>query len=322
MSFLRALLAGALLGIGGAHAADLRVGLAADVTSMDPHFLNILPNINIGWHVFDALTHVDADARLIPGLAVSWRSLDATTWEFKLRRGVRFHDGSELTAADVAFSIERTLEVPNGQYRTFTQRIVAKEIPDPYTLRLKTAAPYAMVPYDLDSVFIVSKKAARRAPRGLRLGQGHDRHRAVPLRALLPRGSRRARAERELLGRGSALGQGRVPHRAHRSRAPGGPALRGPRHHRAGPHRRPAARPAGREAGDRPKSLLAHDFFPSRPGKRPAARRHRQGRQAARAQPVPRSAGAARALDGARPPPHRRAPHGRRGAARVEPRVT
>src|SRR5215813_2953167 len=135
MSFVRALLAGALLGLGGAHAAELRVGLAADVTSMDPHFLNILPNINIGWHVFDALTHVDEDARLVPGLAVSWRALDPTTWEFKLRRGVRFHDGGELTAADVVFSIRRTQTVPNGQFRAFTQRIVAEETPDPYTLR-------------------------------------------------------------------------------------------------------------------------------------------------------------------------------------------
>jgi peptide/nickel transport system substrate-binding protein len=160
MTIARALLAGSLLWLAAGHAAELRIGLAADVTSMDPHFLNLQPNINIGWHVFDALTHVDKDARLIPGLAVSWRALDATTWEFKLRRGVRFHDGSELTAEDVVFSIERTLRVPNGQFRPFTQRIVAKEIPDPYTLRLKTAAPYAMVPYDLDSVFIVSRKAA------------------------------------------------------------------------------------------------------------------------------------------------------------------
>ncbi len=160
MSLLRALLAGSLLWLSAAHAAELRIGLAADVTSMDPHFLNLQPNVNIGWHVFDALTHVDEDARLVPGLAASWRALDATTWEFKLRRGVRFHDGSELTAEDVVFSIERTLQVPNGQFGTFTRRIVAKEIPDPYTLRLKTAAPYAMVPYDLNSVFIVSKKAA------------------------------------------------------------------------------------------------------------------------------------------------------------------
>jgi len=160
MSFFRVLLAGALLGCSAANAAELRIGLAADVTSMDPHFLNLQPNVNIGWHVFDALTHVDENARLIPGLAVSWRAVDATTWEFKLRRGVRFHDGSEFTAEDAVFSIERTLRVPGGQFPTFTRRIVAKEIPDPYTLRLKTATPYAMVPYDLDSVFIVSKKAA------------------------------------------------------------------------------------------------------------------------------------------------------------------
>jgi peptide/nickel transport system substrate-binding protein len=162
MSSVRVLLAAALW-LSAAHAAELRIGLAADVTSMDPHFLNLQPNVNIGWHVFDALTHVDENARLIPGLAVSWRAIAPTTWEFKLRRGVRFHDGSEFTAEDAAFSIGRTLAVPNGQFPAFTRRIVAVEIPERYTLRLKTAAPYAMVPYDLDSVFIVSRKAAAAA---------------------------------------------------------------------------------------------------------------------------------------------------------------
>ena len=160
---LRILATGLILSGLRAHGAELRIGLAADVTSMDPHFLNIAPNINIASHVFDALTHVDQDARLIPGLAVSWRAVDATTWEFRLRRGVRFHDGAELTAEDVVFSIERTFQVPNGQFRTFTQRIVGKQILDAHTLRLKTATPYAMVPYDLNSVFIVSRKAAARS---------------------------------------------------------------------------------------------------------------------------------------------------------------
>src|SRR3977135_1158036 len=160
---LRILVAGSILWTLPAHAADLRIGLAADVPSMDPHFLNLQPNINIAWHVFDALTHVDEDARLIPGLATSWRAVDPTTWEFRLRRGVRFHAGAELAAEDVVFSIERTLKVPNGQLGIFTRRIVAKEIVDPYTLRLKTATPYAMVPYDLNSVFIVSRKAAARS---------------------------------------------------------------------------------------------------------------------------------------------------------------
>jgi peptide/nickel transport system substrate-binding protein len=160
---LRILVAGSLLWTLPVRGADLRIGLAADVTSMDPHFLSIAPNINIAWHVFDALTHVDEDARLVPGLAVSWRAVDPTTWEFRLRRGVRFHDGTELTAEDVVFSIERTSQVPGGQFRTFTQRILGKEIVDSHTLRFKTATPYAMVPYDLNSVFVVSKKAAARS---------------------------------------------------------------------------------------------------------------------------------------------------------------
>ncbi|MGC2520192.1 MAG: ABC transporter substrate-binding protein [Burkholderiales bacterium] len=157
---LPALIAASLLWLCSARGAELRIGLSADVTSMDPQFLNIAPNNNIAWHVFDALTHVDNDARLIPGLATSWRAIDPTTWEFKLRPGVKFHDGSALTADDVVFSIERTLRVPNGQFASFTRRIVAKRIVDAHTLRLKTATPYAMLPYDLDSVFIVSKKAA------------------------------------------------------------------------------------------------------------------------------------------------------------------
>jgi peptide/nickel transport system substrate-binding protein len=161
---LRVLIAASIPWI--ANGAELRVGLAADVTSMDPHFLNLQPNLNVSWHVFDALTHVDEDTRLIPGLAVSWRAIDPTTWELRLRRGVRFHDGAELTAEDVAFSIERTLTVPNGQFRTFTQRIVGKQIVDAHTLRLRTATPYAMVPYDLNSVFIVSRKAAAGALAG------------------------------------------------------------------------------------------------------------------------------------------------------------
>jgi peptide/nickel transport system substrate-binding protein len=160
MRLARILVAAALLGPGLAQAADLRIGLAADVTSMDPHFLNLQPNVNVSWHVFDALTHVDENARLIPGLAESWRAVDATTWEFRLRRGVRFHDGTEFTAEDAVFSIERTFLVANGQFRPFTQRITGKQVVDAHTLRLRTATPYAMVPYDLNSVFIVSRKAA------------------------------------------------------------------------------------------------------------------------------------------------------------------
>src|SRR5688572_22849444 len=90
---------------GGAAAATLTIAISSDVTSLDPHYLASQPNVNVGWHVFDALTHVDERARLIPGLATSWHAVNATTWEFKLRKDVRFHDGSPLTAEDVLFSL-------------------------------------------------------------------------------------------------------------------------------------------------------------------------------------------------------------------------
>ena len=162
MTFLQktATVIAAFLFLAAAQAQELRIGMSADVTAMDPHALNIAPNNQIGWHVFDALVNVDADVKLIPGLAISWRAVDPTTWEFKLRRNVKFHDGSPFTAEDVMFSIERAATVPNGQYASFVQAITGKTIVDPYTVRFKTAKPYAMLPPDLNSVFIVSKKAA------------------------------------------------------------------------------------------------------------------------------------------------------------------
>ena len=148
-----------------APAAELRIGMSAEVTSIDPHYINIAPNNAIAWHMFDALTHVDEHARIVPGLAESWRALDDTTWEFKPRKGVRFHDGSEFTAEDVVFSLERPAQLGNSPspFTAFVRPIVAKQIVDAYTVRLKTATPYALVPYDLNSIYIVSKKAAASA---------------------------------------------------------------------------------------------------------------------------------------------------------------
>ena len=156
----------ALLALAGtASSAELKIALSADITSLDPHYLAAQPNINIGWHVFDALTRVDPRARLIPGIATSWRAVDATTWEFKLRKGIRFHDGSELTAEDVAFSLERPLAITGspGGFAVYVRPIVAKTIVDPHTIRLRTAGPYGALPQDLNSILIVSKRSAANA---------------------------------------------------------------------------------------------------------------------------------------------------------------
>ena len=156
---------GALMFAATAAAADLTIAFSAEVTSLDPHYVALQHNTNVSWHVFDALTRVDARARLIPGIASSWHAVDKTTWEFKLHKGIKFHDGSELTAEDVAYSLVRPLSIAGspGGFAVYVRRIISKEIVDPYTIRLKTATPYGALPQDLNAIMIVSKKAALNA---------------------------------------------------------------------------------------------------------------------------------------------------------------
>jgi ABC-type oligopeptide transport system substrate-binding subunit len=86
------------IGAGPAIATDLTIGIGADVTAIDPHYHNVTPNNNVAAHIFDYLVLRDERQKPIPGLAESWRTVDPLTWEFKLRKGVKFHDGSEFTA--------------------------------------------------------------------------------------------------------------------------------------------------------------------------------------------------------------------------------
>jgi peptide/nickel transport system substrate-binding protein len=146
-------------------AADLRIGLSADVTTLDPHFVAAQPNLTVQFHIFDGLVRVDERTRVVPGIAASWTTPDPLTWEIKLRPNVKFHDGSDLTAEDVVFSLERPLTIKGspGGFATYVRPIVSKQIVDRHTLRLKTAVPYGPLLHDLAHILIVSKRAASSA---------------------------------------------------------------------------------------------------------------------------------------------------------------
>ncbi len=156
--------------LGAVQAQEFRLAMSSPPSSIDPHFFNLFSNINVSDHMFETLVKMDPDSKPVPGLAESWRLVDDTTWEFKLRRGVKFHDGSEFTAEDVAWSIDRIPLIANspGRFDSYTKAIVSKQIVDPYTIRFKTASPYPLMLPDLTAVFIVSKKAtAGPLPQGL-----------------------------------------------------------------------------------------------------------------------------------------------------------
>ena len=153
----------ALLGAFGltVHAADLAIGLAADVTSLDPHYHNLTPNNNIAQHVYGLLVQRNEKEQIEPGLATQWKTIDPTTWEFTLRKGVKFHDGSDFTAADVVASFNRIPKVVNSPspFTAYTKQVTRIEIVDPYTIRFHTATPYPLMPSDLTQIAIISKAA-------------------------------------------------------------------------------------------------------------------------------------------------------------------
>src|SRR5437762_8318273 len=145
--------------IGRVFAADLTVGIGADVTSIDPHYHNLTPNNNVAAHIFDYLVLRDERQKPIPGLAESWKNIDPLTWEFKLRKGVKFHDGADFTAADVVASIERVPLVPTSPspFTASTKQIKELIVVDPLTIRFRTATPYPLMPSDMPQAAIISK---------------------------------------------------------------------------------------------------------------------------------------------------------------------
>ncbi len=157
---LAAGLAIAGLASGPAAAQTLTMGVGAPVTSIDPHYHQLSPNTAVAEMIFSALTETDAHARIGPDLAESWRPISDTVWEFKLRQGVTFHNGSPFTAEDVAFTFERVPKVPNSpsSYAIYTRPITQVEIVDSHTLRLHTASPYPLMPTDLASVMILDRE--------------------------------------------------------------------------------------------------------------------------------------------------------------------
>ncbi|MFO1317158.1 MAG: ABC transporter substrate-binding protein [Burkholderiales bacterium] len=159
--FLCAALAAACAAL-PAYAANLVIGLGTDVTSTDPHYHNLTPNNNVASHLYGYLVERNEKSQPVPGLATEWKAIDPTTWEFKLRKGVKFHDGSEFTAADVVASIERVPKVPNSPspFTAYTKQIQKIDVVDPYTIRFRTATPYPLMPSDMSQIAIISRQYA------------------------------------------------------------------------------------------------------------------------------------------------------------------
>jgi ABC-type transport system substrate-binding protein len=114
------------------------------INTLDPAKASLVSEYYVLWAAFNGLLKFDTNMQIVPDLAEEFRVVDSTTLEFKLRRGVKFQDGSDLTSDDVKFSLERladdALASPN---RAKVAAIADIRILDPSTFQILTRAPFA-----------------------------------------------------------------------------------------------------------------------------------------------------------------------------------
>mgnify|MGYP001032778861 CR=1 FL=1 len=127
-------------------AQTLVVAQGADAVNLDPHTTNDQPSSRVRRQIYETLIVQGEDLVLRPGLAVSWEQLDELTYEFKLRQGVKFHNGEPFTANDVKFTFERLLHPDSRADAKFLLEVIEEiQVLDDYTVRIKTSAPFSPI---------------------------------------------------------------------------------------------------------------------------------------------------------------------------------
>lgn len=161
-------LVAAVVGVGPAcrHASepdsDLRVAVGYDLASHDPHASNSFEALEQLSNVYDSLVALDGALRLVPALAESWSNPDSLTWSFRLRGGVRFHDGSLLTPDDVVYSVTRLKADASLAVRSQLSDVTGAAVENGDVV-IRTARPSARLLSELSQVPIVRAQATREA---------------------------------------------------------------------------------------------------------------------------------------------------------------
>lgn len=144
-----------------ASAETLRWARVGDALTLDPHSQNEGPTHTLNHHIYETLVGREVDGSLSPRLATDWGILeeDDTVWEFKIREGVTFHEGQELTADDVVFSLNRARTAPSGMaaLHAAVEEVTAV---DDYTVHVKLSGPAPLYVQNLTNTFIMSREWA------------------------------------------------------------------------------------------------------------------------------------------------------------------
>ncbi|MCA1321406.1 glutathione ABC transporter substrate-binding protein [Bacillus tianshenii] len=134
----------------GKEGGELVFVISQDAPTLDPHGMNDTATTNATTQLFDRLTEYDADGSVVPALAESFEAVDDTTWEFKLKEGVKFHDGTDFNADAVKMTIERIIDPEFASPRAVVLNMIKEVVVvDDYTVQFKTEKPFAPLPAHL-----------------------------------------------------------------------------------------------------------------------------------------------------------------------------
>jgi peptide/nickel transport system substrate-binding protein len=150
------LITASIISTTAAQAETVRWARSSDPATLDPHAVNLNTNVTLLHQVYEPLILRGADGKLQPALATAWKlTADPTVWEFKLRPGVKFHDGATLSADDVVFSIQRA-KAPTSAWKTLLAPVVEVRKVDALTVQVKTSGPNLVLPNTLTNLFILN----------------------------------------------------------------------------------------------------------------------------------------------------------------------
>ena len=141
----------------------LVVAVAEDATSLDPQAIVNQKSFSVYCNIYENLVRYNAETQEVePCLATEWEQVDDVTYHFKLREGVKFHDGNTMTAEDVIFSFKRAKE--SGVVSTYLSFIDSVEADGDYAVTMHISAPYAQIYQSLSnpSAVVVSKAAVEK----------------------------------------------------------------------------------------------------------------------------------------------------------------
>lgn len=153
----------------------LIICISSPIISLDPTNYRDRNTQTVLKNMFDSLTTRDDNMKVVPQLAESWEALDDTTWEFKLRRGVKFHNGDDFTAEDVRYTLKRVVKEGALDGKTSPRKgllgpLASVRVVDDYTVQIQTEKPWAILPLMLTLQEIVPKKYMKAVgPKGFQM---------------------------------------------------------------------------------------------------------------------------------------------------------